>query len=173
MREHETGVTIGFDSQVSMGWQAEDLEQPKVFVNRGIVYGVAGALVDSNTLKYADLPSVAEVDWDVDRWVATRLLPAIRGALQAAGVLEVNNGKIKSGCSILAVVKGRVYNIGHDTAFSRNTKGIYAIGSGSDYALGAMAADATIRQALDIAAAHDMGTGGRLTVTQANELLAA
>lgn len=172
MIEHEGGVTIGYDSQVTMGWQPADMEQTKVFANNGVVYGVAGDVVDANVLRYADLPAAADAGWDIDRWVVRELLPAIRTALQTAGVLETNSGKVGTGSSVLAVVNGRVYSIGHDTSYVRFTSGIYAIGSGNQYALGAIAAGAHMRQALGIATQFDIGTGGRITVTQDLEVLA-
>jgi hypothetical protein len=47
----------------------------------------------------------------------------------------------------------------HDLAFTRVLLPHWAIGSGADYALGAMARGATAQQAVDIASTFDTGTG--------------
>jgi ATP-dependent protease HslVU (ClpYQ) peptidase subunit len=169
--ESEHGVTIGFDSKVSYGWEHADLEQPKVFTNGELVFGCSGALLDANVIKYADLPALAPDNWDIDRWVTNELIPAITEALHNRNVPEYKNGKIETGGTYLAVVRGRVYRIAHDTSWTRHTGKHYAIGSGSEFALGALAAGASVREALDIAQQHDSATGHRMTVVQASELL--
>jgi ATP-dependent protease HslVU (ClpYQ) peptidase subunit len=74
--------------------------------------------------------------------------------------------------AILMVVHKRVYEIGCDTSVGRRVDGLYAIGSGSPYAFGAMSHGAKLGDALKIAADTDPYTGGRLTVTSAKEMLA-
>src|SRR4051812_27392917 len=171
MVESDHGVTIGFDSKVSYGWEHADLEQPKVFTNGEIVFGCSGNILDANVIKYADLPALAPDNWDIDRWVTNELIPAITEALHGRNVPQYTNGKIETGGCYLTVVRGRVYRISSDTAWTRHVVGRYAIGSGADYALGALAAGASVREALDIAQQHDSATGHRMTVVQAAELL--
>lgn len=171
MVEHADGVSIGFDSKVSYGWEHADLEQPKVFANGEVVFGCSGAVLDANVIKYADLPALAPDNWDVDRWVTNELIPAITEALHNRNVPQYKNGKIETGGSYLAVVRGRVYRISSDTSWTRHVSKRYALGSGADYAIGALAAGASIRKALEIAQQHDSATGHRMTVVQASELL--
>lgn len=169
MIEQKNLVKIGFDSQVVLGYDRGDLEQPKVFVNNGAVYAVAGQLAAANILRHCDLPSAADTGWDVDRWVSRELLPAIREQFRNAGLIDTGKVAIKS--NILAVVSGRVYQISSDTSFIRFTNGIYTDGSGCDLAKGAICAGAEIREAIEIAAEFDTGTGGRITVTDNKTLL--
>lgn len=169
--EHDTGVTMGFDSKVSYGWYGADMEQPKVFANGEIVFGVCGDVLDANVLRYADLPALGPDEWDIDRWVTNRLIPAMTHALKERSASKVSNSKIETGGVTLAVVRGRVYRIAGDTAWTRHLDKRYAVGSGYQFALGALAAGASVDQALHIAAAHDLGTGHRLRVIQAAELL--
>jgi hypothetical protein len=72
---------------------------------------------------------------------------------------------------IIVVVNNRIYEIGCDTAWMRRVDGIYAIGSGSPVALGALKHGATLEEAIVIAAENDPYTGGRLTVASADSIL--
>lgn len=173
MVEHDTGVTIGFDSRVSWGSSYTDLEADKVFANNGIVFGVAGAVLDAQIIRYADLPDPADAGWDTDKWVTNEFIPGLRDALADHGALAAHSGKIETNNHLLAVVRDRVYQIGGDTSWVRRADRTYAIGSGSYFARGALAVKASVRQALEAAAAHDKGTGNRLRVIQAAELLGA
>ena len=170
MKEHEGGVTIGFDAQTSAGYQNYESPVPKVIVNNGVIFGIAGDVLDANIIQYADLPSAEDAGWDVDRWVTNDLIPAVMQALVERHATSFENNKIETGNTILAAVKGRVYQIHGDTSWVRRTDGTYAVGSGSEYALGALRAGVDIREALDIASYHDMGTGGTMRVLQAEEL---
>jgi hypothetical protein len=166
-KETETGVQIGFDS-LCTGYDAFDLEQKKVFVNAGMIFGVAGRLLIATELKYADLP-VPPANVSVEKWLTARLVPKIREILDKIAPRRENDG---FGMQILVIIKGKVYEISSDTGWHRRTDGIYAIGSGSPYAFGTLAAGGTIGEALNVAASVDPGTGGRLTVTTDRELLA-
>ena len=61
MVETPEGVSIGYDSQVSTGYQKTELEARKVFVNNGIIFGVAGSMLDAQTIRYAPMPDPAPV----------------------------------------------------------------------------------------------------------------
>ena len=60
--------------------------------------------------------------------------------------------------SILIAIKGEVFEIDQDYAIARRSDGIYAIGSGSDYALGAMMAGVSGIEAMKIAESLDVNT---------------
>lgn len=169
--EHEGGVTLGWDSQVSLGSHIYHGAHQKVFANGSIVLGVAGALSDAKILQYAELADPDESGWDIDRWVTNELVPSIFHALAERNRATVTNSQIETESTILAVVKGRVYEISSDQAADRRVDNIYTIGSGSHFARGALAAGASVRTALGIAADHDYGTGFKLYVAQDTELI--
>lgn len=170
-KETPKGVKIGFDSQVTTGWRKGELAYDKVFVNNGVIYGVAGAVRDANILKYGNLPEIPDEEWDVDKWVTTELIPAIMGILQAQGALESQNGQASSDSLLLVAVRGRVYRIGSYFSWLRHPDGLYAIGSGSDYAQGALVAGASVSRSLEIAASLDSYTGQTLKLTTGAALL--
>lgn len=166
-KETNGEVTIGFDSLVS-GGEAFEMEQDKVFVNNGVVYGIAGRLLLSTEVKHAHMPTPPANVADTDSWVSNVLSPKIRHILNT---VNPRRGDDSFSMQILVVVNNRVYEIGSDTAWFRKIDGIYAIGSGSPYAAGALAYGASVKNALAIAAERDSYTGGRLTVTTARKLL--
>lgn len=171
MREHSDGVSIGFDSQVSFGSHGADLEQPKVFANGDIILGVSGDVLAVNVLRHASLPPMPEDEWDVDRFVTNDLIPALGKALYDYNALKFNDGKAEAPFTALLVVRGRVYEVSTDLSWTRRVDRTYAVGSGWAFAIGAISAGASIREALDIAAQHDSGTGHRMTVVQSAQLL--
>jgi len=73
--------------------------------------------------------------------------------------------------SILMVIHNKVYELSGDTGWHRRKDGLYSVGSGSPYAFGVIANGGSIGDALRVAASVDPGTGGRLTVTTAADLL--
>lgn len=174
-KETEKGVQIAFDSQVSTGYMKEELEFPKVFANGDLIFGVAGAVRDANILKYAELEQPdfnerAEPD-RVDCWVTNRLIPSIAKVLSNQKATEVSDQYMTTNNHTLVVVAGRVYKIGGDLSWVRSTSGIYAVGSGAKYALGALAAGAGLKKAIQAAASLDSGTGYTLYKTSASELV--
>jgi len=164
-------VKVAYDSQVSYGSRREEGEFEKVFVNNGNVFGVAGALRDSNILKYAPLPAIPDEEWDVDKWVVTALIPAMKDALDLRNASHYRNNELETDSHILVAVRGRVYEIGSDMSSFRNTDGVYAIGSGSNFVAAALMAGAKLDQALQIAAELDSGTGYGLKLTSTARLL--
>lgn len=157
--ETPNGVKIACDSMAT-GNDVVQLEQPKVFENCGVTYGVAGTVRILNELRYAKLP-IPEYRMDLDQWMTRALIPALRQLISDIGEEKNDDGEYE--LHILAAMYGRVYEITGDLAWIRNSSGIYAAGSGGPFALGAISAGASIEQAIEIAAKHDPYTGYTLT----------
>ena len=161
MHETEDEVLIAFDSRVSGSRFPPDTSYAqKVFINPSadIILGVAGYLRAAQVLAYADLPTIDEHDWDVDRYVTMELLPAIHEVVNTYGDEDDTDYS-----QFLAVVRGRVYDITAGS-WTRNPSGVYSIGSGSAYAIGAYAAGADLAEAVEIAAEFDAATNDDVTV---------
>lgn len=171
VREHDNGCTIGFDATISQGDSGHQGDSDKVFVNNGVVIGVAGDVLVQNILRFAPLPSPEAAGWDTDYWLATQWIPAVRDALEVAGALRSESGQIAMNGHLLIVVNKRAYEIPGDLSFLRRADKTYCAGSGWQFAQGAMSAGASIRAALVVAAEHDLHTGGLLRVVQSDELL--
>jgi len=171
--ETDEGLTFGWDSQITAGWHIYEGEMPKVFTNNGIIFGVAGAVLDASVIRQANLPSPDDAGWDIDKWVTNKLVPALTDALSKRGALTTTSGKIETDSHLLIGVRGRLYKVGGDLNVLRRADRTYVVGSGCEFARGALSAGATILKALEIAAQHDMATGGTLHVHTEKELVAA
>lgn len=170
--EREGRVAIAADSQTTFGrHRASTGEAHKIFVNNGMVFAVAGSVRGSSVIRYADLPSPDDAGWDVDRWVTTSLIPALIKAWEGARALEISSSIAFSTNAMLVVVKDRVYKIDPDQGWTRNVDGVYAVGSGGDFALGALYSGSGMLEALRAAAALDVYTALPLTFTTADALL--
>ena len=168
-KETANGVEIGFDS-LCTGYDAFDLDQNKVFVNSGMIFGVAGRLLLATELKHAELPKPpVHPSANIEKWLTSRLVPKLRQILNEIAPRRGNDG---FSMQILVVIHNKVYEISGDTGWHRRKDGIYTVGSGSPYAFGTLANGGSVEDALRVAAYADPGTGGRLTVTTADELLA-
>lgn len=170
MKEMKNDVAIGYDSQVT-GYSKTELGQGKVFVNNGVVYGVAGRLLMANEIRHAHMPTPPPVGTpvsEVDRWVTTKLAPKLRSLVR--DVSGPSDHYMSVG--LLMAVNGRVYEVSSDSAWIRRTDGTYAIGSGSPYAFGVVASGGSIHDGLKMAANADPYTGGTLHLTTASKMLA-
>ena len=165
MHETEDKVLIAFDSRVSgSSTQPSTNYSQKVFINPSadIILGVAGYLRAAQVLAYADLPAIDEHDWDVDRYVTMELVPAINDEVNGYYNTEDSDDDTDY-THFLIVVRGRVYHIAAG-CWTRNESGIYGIGSGSRYAIGAYAAGVDLAEAVEIAAEFDHATNDDVTV---------
>ncbi len=169
--ETPTGVTLGWDTQITHGARRVG-GGPKVFVNNGVVVGCSGDVLDHNIIQYANLPDPATADWDIDCYMSRDLLPAILAALNKREAAEKHSSKAQSNSMAIIVVRGRAYMISDDLSWYRVESGHYAIGSGSYFALGALAHGATIPEALAIATSLDVYTGAEHFTSTYDDLVA-
>ncbi|MFZ9661471.1 MAG: hypothetical protein ACO29O_06285 [Chitinophagaceae bacterium] len=100
-------------------------------------------------------------------------LPLVQEAYKEVGY-EIKN--VEEGTDLIVATQGTIYNVGADSTWARDRRGIYAIGTGSAYAIGAIAAfgipknidDATsiVKQALHIATDYDSNSGQPVVIHQ-------
>lgn len=154
------GVTFATDSRVS-GASLNDGWISKVFENKGITFGIAGYLRVSQMMQHVKLPDLPKSNKPekIDKWVTQELAP-----LMVRIGKEMSEGGFRSGSNALVSVKGRVYDLGTDGSWTRNSSGVYAIGSGSSYALGALESGASPKKAIKIASKYDWGTNSDVRI---------
>lgn len=156
--ERPDRIEIAFDSKASAGHAIEELEQKKVFKIGPVHFGVAGSLGFLNILASQHVPDHPQMSKEeTDRWVQRVLIPIIKRAAVEYSPMTQHVGYMNSG--VLVAVNGYVYDIGGDFAWVRNKRGIYAIGSGSRYATGAVSYGSSAKKAVQVAIEHDAGSG--------------
>lgn len=168
-KDAETGtVTVAWDSQSTGGNSMYHCEKA-ADVNGQFFIGVGGRARYGDILQYAKVPEydrrdVESGDFDAKEYLVMEAVPAWIHAVKKASEVHEEREDWPGG-AILAVIEGRIFQISHD--FSVDEFLDYGgIGSGSDYARGAMAAGATAEEALKIAAELDPYTGGQLQITK-------
>lgn len=158
-------VIFASDSQVSFGYRKESMPgNGKVVKNGGITFGFAGSVRVLNILKHTKLPVAPKSTkrLDIERWAVQKLIPAMRKALRDEEAAEFYNGETNTGSALLVAVNGRLFEVGSNFAYTTNDNRVYAVGSGSSYALGALGAGADPRSAVGVAAYFDSFTGGEI-----------
>jgi ATP-dependent protease HslVU (ClpYQ) peptidase subunit len=153
-------VIIGADSQTTDGNRpVRHPNMKKMSQTNGWIIAGSGDATPCDILQLVFTPPVPTVKEreDMYRFMVAKFVPAMRECL------EENNWKPDasdkdSGFSMLFAFDGEIFNIGDDYSVLQNAEGIYGIGSGSPYAMGALYVDATIEKALETAAKNDVYT---------------
>jgi hypothetical protein len=119
----------------------------KLAKNGPYLIAAAGDLRAINILQYAFTPPnpKAADKSSLDKFMTNQFLPALRKCFEDEGYGESSRIDSKdtrrapagNDSDILVAVKGVIYEIGGDYSWTRESRSIYAVGSGSDYALGA------------------------------------
>lgn len=119
----------------------------KVATNGKYILGAAGDVRAINILHHAFTPPPPPAHAygkKLDQFITRMFIPALRTCFEEQGYANSNrdNGAhiAEQDSTIIAVVHGTVYIIESDYSWTSDTSGIYAIGTGSSYALGALQA---------------------------------
>lgn len=180
--EHESGVLIGGDSAGISGWSLTVRADPKVFVRDAYAIGFTTSYRMGQLLRYAgDLP-VPPFDVDeLDAFMVTVFVNAIRNIFKEGGYVKVENSREEAG-TFLVGVAGRLYSIEDGFQVARSADGYMACGSGNVAALGSLyttardsftftndvaAAQHRVRTALAAAEALNIGVAGPFVVVEA------
>lgn len=133
-------VVVGYDSMV-----AEDggrryilpAESGKITENGAYLIGAAGDLRAINLLTHNFTPPTPAPEArgaELDHFMATKFIPSLRKCFEVGGYGKDNSHESQ----LLIVVNATAYELGENFDIVRDNRGIYALGSGGDYALGAM-----------------------------------
>ena len=92
-------------------------------------------------------------------FVVSKVAPSIKACLKEKGYEPDKNDK-EAGFLFLIAIRGTIYEIDATCTVSLRDDGIYGIGSGSKYAIGALCVGANWQEALEIAERNDIYTSG-------------
>lgn len=135
-------AVVGFDAQVSESdgriYQLPN-DAAKCFEVGPYVIGVAGDFRVVNILAHSFTPPEPPhaVGPKLDKFMTTRFVGSLRRAFESN--FYNKDGK-DDGALLIVVANGVIYEIGPNFDAIRDTRGIYAVGSGGNYALGALVA---------------------------------
>lgn len=161
--ETEDGVWIGADSAGTDGYGSQTLRaDTKVFRNGPMIFGFCGSFRMGQLLRYQfDVPRHEEGMSDYEYMVKVFIEEA-RTVLKAGGFTWVERNT-ETGGDFLVAYNDKLYEVEEDFQVGMSSRPYVCIGSGGDYASGAMAALADsdlpepkrIKKALKIASDHD------------------
>jgi ATP-dependent protease HslVU (ClpYQ) peptidase subunit len=157
-------VYIGGDSAGSNTWQMSIRSDAKVFHNGPYLMGFTTSFRMGQLIRYGLTPPRPK--GDLDQFMATTFIDAIRDCLKAGGWARKENEREEGG-TFLVGVRGRLFTVYDDYQVAQTADGYAAVGSGDDSALGALFATAHTelgprkRVLLALAAAERFSAGVR------------
>jgi ATP-dependent protease HslVU (ClpYQ) peptidase subunit len=158
------GCVIAFDSRVAEGGKVYTHPEMVKAVERGsYIIGGAGDYRALQVTLHGWQPPVvnAKAKQNLYEFVINKVAPSLKSTLVKAGI-EFNKGSEDSDnkfeLQLLIGINGTLFEIDSDFAVAMNNTGFYAVGSGGDYALGALHAGVTVLDAMKIAALNNNGT---------------
>lgn len=140
---HGEQVWIGGDSAGSDGRSIAVRSDTKVFQVGPYVMGFTTSFRMGQLLRYS-LNVGGPDTWDVDRFMATTFVDAVRSCLRAGGWMRTDSGQ-EVGGHFLVGVGPRLYVVDSDFQIGHTVDGYAACGSGELVALGSLHTTATLR----------------------------
>lgn len=144
--EHNGKVLIGGDSAGVAGYSLTVRADEKVFESGEFVFGFTSSFRMGQLLRYKLSPPPFPENPDLDSFMATAFVDAIRQVMRDGGYMEVHDGAQRGG-TFLVGIRGRLYTISSDFQIGRTLAGYNAVGCGDDLAMGALYATRTSKSA--------------------------
>jgi ATP-dependent protease HslVU (ClpYQ) peptidase subunit len=156
-------VWIGGDSAgVSDSWTLWVRADSKVFRNGDFIMGFTTSFRMGQLLRYAFSPPAFPEGEDLDKFMATTFIDAVRGCLVKGGFAKKNSEQEEGG-EFLVGYGSKLFAVFGDYQVARCSSGIAAIGCGGQIALGALYAapdlkpEARLLKALEAAESFNAG----------------
>lgn len=169
--EHKGRVWIGGDSAGVAGYSISSRADEKVFKNGPYVMGFTSSFRMGQLLRYSLVPPAPNTR-DLDRFMVTTFVDAVRACLKAGGYASKDKD-VEEGGTFLVGVAGHLFGIQSDYQVAKEVNGYAAVGCGEDLALGALYATrrmpnqrSRVRSALEAAAEHSAGVVGPFRIIE-------
>jgi ATP-dependent protease HslVU (ClpYQ) peptidase subunit len=159
--EYEDRVEMLADSQInSNGKPYFHPDMTKIVERNKYLLGVAGRVVALQAILHNWNPPALTSAYkgSLYNFVITKIVPSLKSFIDDSKIFTEKEKEEGDMFSLLISIKGELFEIDDDYSVARRSDGNYAIGSGADYALGALLAGATIESAIDIASRLDVNT---------------
>ena len=164
--QNADGCVIASDSRVAEGGKVyTHPKMVKAIENGNYIIGGAGDYRALQVVLHGWQPPLlnAKAKQNLYEFIINKIAPSLKSTLTEAGI-EFNKGSEDSDSKfelqLLIGINGTLFEIDSDFAVAMNDTGLYAIGSGGDYALGALHAGADAYEAMEIASKLTAFTAG-------------
>ena len=131
----------GFASQITTLKEGHG----KVSYNGKYLLGAAGDMRAINILHHVFQPPALPSNLKgkkLDQFITSKFIPALRSCFEQQGYAlperDSSNHMAEQGSTILVSINGYIYIVDGDYSWTSDAYGIYALGTGSAYALGAL-----------------------------------
>jgi ATP-dependent protease HslVU (ClpYQ) peptidase subunit len=166
--QYKNGFVIVADSQITDNERYYSHPDVKKIVKVGD-YVIAGAgtsaLVDVFQTD-VQLPAVTvDTTTGLFKFLYSTFIPELRRLHAECGYTP----KESDGFEFLLGVKNQLFYIAGDYSIIRSDIGIYGLGTGSNYAIGAVSAGASPKEAVKIATKLDVNSGGYIQIVKQGE----
>lgn len=150
----------------------------KVAANGRYLLGAAGDVRAINILHHVfqpPTPTPATRGRKLDTFITAKFIPALRACFEAEGYVrgdkDSSSSKAEIDSSVIVAINGVIYVIENDYSWTSDSTGVYALGSGSQYAIGSIhsllkktkytpaSAKAVLIRSLQVAGKFDPYTG--------------
>jgi ATP-dependent protease HslVU (ClpYQ) peptidase subunit len=155
-------VYIGADSASVSGWTSRVTRLPKVFRRGPFLIGYTTSFRMGQLLEHALKVPAKGDEGDDMRYMVTVFVEQVRQLLKERGVAKIESNA-ETGGQFLVGYSGRLYSVQSDFQVNEMADGFDAVGSGAEYALGAIAAlqgtapIPRLKRALEVSAHFNMG----------------
>lgn len=131
-------VYIGGDSAGVSGWSITPRADAKVFKRGEWAFGFTSSFRMGQLIRYSlELPKPPHRARDLDRWLATTFVDALRHTLREGGLAEIKY-EVETGGTFLMGLRGRLFVVDGDYQVGESRLGFAAVGCGRDEARGAL-----------------------------------
>lgn len=173
--EGPSSVWLGGDAAAT--WpdhSRQTLTSEKVWRHGEWAFGSCGSLRLLQLLRHVlVVPQAPDSVDDLDRFIVTDFIDAVRATLLDAGVTQSKDGvETMDESDFVVALRGRVYTVQGDFSVVRSSLGYAATGSGIDLALGSLYSTQSlsprtrIRKALEAAAMHNASVAPPFTILE-------
>lgn len=155
-------VYIGADSAGVAGYSLTIRADEKVFINGDFIMGFTSSFRMGQLLRYSLKPPKYHPDVDLNEYMVTDFVNAVRECLKAGGYAKKDKDEETAG-TFLVGFKGKLFKIDSDYQVGIPTQAYDACGCGESIALGSMYSNSSlppterIRQALGAAEQFSAG----------------
>lgn len=163
--QHKDMVRFGADSQVtaSNGRIANHPLMVKISQRGDFIIAGSGEVAACDIAQHIWVPPTPKVSdlTDVYHFMIAKVIPSLKACFKEQEYKwNEPDPDGEARFAFLIAVAGEVFEVADDMSVVLDSKGFYGVGSGSSYAIGALAAGAKIEDALLIAAEQDAYTSG-------------
>lgn len=163
--EHKNGFTLAADSQTTEGERAYISTDIKKITEIGS-YVIAGAGVSRlcDIITYGWEPPVYD-GTDIYKFMVCKFVPSMRKAHEESGYTP----KEDEGAVFIVGLNNKLFYVCEDYSVLRTNTKTYGIGTGANWAIGAILAGATVQQAMKIAIKLDINSGSPIQIVKRGE----